>query len=346
MRWTLWLFPFAVLYDAITRLRNHLYNIGSKPSFSFEANVIAVGNLSVGGTGKSPMVNYLIDHFLNKKMKIATLSRGYGRKTKGFLMATEADNAKTIGDEPAMYLKRYQKEIAVSVCENRALAIPQILATAPDNDVILLDDAFQHRSVVPSFSILLTTYQSPFYNDLVLPAGRLREARKGSGRADAIVVTKCPPSLQSETVSTMERQISKYAHDVPVFFTSIAYGGLVPLSIDHTSQKVKRVLAVAGIAHDASFFEYLRSEFDWVETRSFRDHKEYSKDEITQLDELAKELEAAIVLTEKDATKWRPFLEFIHSSVYYLPIETSFLDKESEFLALVDSSIEKYNRDY
>jgi tetraacyldisaccharide 4'-kinase len=346
MRWTLWLFPFAVLYDAITRLRNHLYNIGSKPSFSFEANVIAVGNLSVGGTGKTPMVNYLIDHFLNKKMKIATLSRGYGRKTRGFIMATAADNAKTIGDEPAMYLKRYQKEILVSVCEDRALAIPQILATAPDNDVILLDDAFQHRAVVPSFSLLLTTFQSPFYNDHVLPAGRLREARKGSGRADAIVVTKCPSSLQSETLRRMEQQISQYAHDVPVFFASIAYGSLVPLSIKHTSKKLKRVLAVAGIAHDASFFEYIRSKYDCVETRSYRDHKVYSKDEIIQLDELARKNKAAILLTEKDATKWRPYLENIHSSVYYLPIETSFLDKESEFLDLIDSSIEKYNRDY
>ena len=185
------LFPFSWLYYLITQIRNRLYDRGLKPSVKFELPVICVGNLTVGGTGKTPMIEHLI-RLLQNRFKVATLSRGYGRATKGIRIAGPSENASTIGDEPFQFYTKFGKRITVAVGEERALAIPTILQECSDTQIILLDDGFQHRKVSPGFSILLTDYHRPFYNDFLLPSGRLRESRWGAERADVIVVTKCP----------------------------------------------------------------------------------------------------------------------------------------------------------
>lgn len=211
------LFPFSALYDAATRLRNHLYDIGTKPVIHFETITVSVGNLAVGGTGKSPMVEYLV-RLLKGQYKVATLSRGYGRKTKGFILASEQSTAASIGDEPMQFYRKFGAEVAVAVGEERAIAIPEILFHHSDTEVIILDDAFQHRKVGRDLNILLTAYHSPFFKDHVLPAGRLREARKGAHRADIVVVTKCPPTLDEKDKTSFSQAIREYAQpDVPIF---------------------------------------------------------------------------------------------------------------------------------
>ncbi|MBK5280267.1 MAG: tetraacyldisaccharide 4'-kinase, partial [Bacteroidia bacterium] len=173
------LFPFTLLYDGITRFRNHLYNIGYSHSFRFEIPVIGVGNLNVGGSGKTPMIEYLVRLFMANR-QIAILSRGYGRVTRGLRFAKESETARTFGDEPLQFFRSFQGKVNVVVCEDRAFAIPNILQEHPQTDLILLDDSFQHRSVNPQLNILLTEYAAPFYQDFLMPFGKLREARIGS----------------------------------------------------------------------------------------------------------------------------------------------------------------------
>ena len=347
MRWSLCLFPFAMVYDTLTRWRNHLYDRGIRPSVSFEANVIAVGNLSAGGTGKTPLVNRLVDHFLIQKRTIAVLSRGYGRRTRGYRLADKADGPDEIGDEPALMMARYGSKISVAVCEERVIAIPRILSIQPDNEVIILDDAFQHRTIVPSFSIMLTTYQAPFYQDHLMPVGRLREARRGAMRADAILVTGCPDSVAAGDMTDMRQNIERYAPGVPVFFTNVHYEGRIALTEVGPDPKVsQRVLAIAGVARPDDFFDYLTDHHEVVGIRRYRDHKYYDWRLIHKLDEEARRLGSCIVLTEKDAVKWRPYRQKIRSTVYYQPIRMGFVQGEDEFLDLVDSSIEKYQREY
>jgi tetraacyldisaccharide 4'-kinase len=194
------------VYDGITALRNTLYDRSYKPSTRFALPVISVGNLAVGGTGKTPMVEYLI-RLLAPEFQLATLSRGYGRKTKGFRIAGAADTAATLGDEPYQLYKKFSPQVEVTVGEERAYAIPMILQERETIQAIILDDAFQHRSVTPGFSILLTEYGNPFFNDYVLPVGRLREAKSGADRADMVVVTKCPPHTSEDEMMAFENHI-------------------------------------------------------------------------------------------------------------------------------------------
>lgn len=201
--------PFSILYKWGMQLRNHLYDIEHKAVFRFDTKVISVGNLSMGGTGKTPFVEYILRYLIDKgySNKVATLSRGYGRKSKGFRIATDEDSPKTIGDEPFQMYQKFKNEAVISVGEDRVLAIPSLLYEHPDNEIIVLDDAFQHRSVKPNFSVLLTDYNTLFYNDYVLPSGTLRESRKGAKRADVVVVTKCPVKLGKAEQEIIKQRI-------------------------------------------------------------------------------------------------------------------------------------------
>jgi len=348
------LFPFSVIYDLITGFRNHLYNINYKRSFEFEANVICVGNLAVGGTGKSPMIIYLIKHLLAKNKKIATLSRGYGRKTKGFLIAGQPDTgqpdtgqpdmSQLIGDEPAMFYRQFKEKIVVSVCEDRAFAIPQILYEQPDNDVILMDDGFQHRAVNPSLSIILTTWDNPFYRDLVLPAGRLRESRKNLKRADIVVHTKCPNSLSEEDKATVKKKIWLYNPDIPVFFTGLKYGKPYPLIENSNELKNDKIIAFSGIANDGNFQNQLRNEYDLIDYYSFSDHHSYKKSDILPILDSAKKHDAFIITTEKDAVKIEQLDDLDKDLFYVLPVKVDFLDDEEQFLDLINGSLKEYDR--
>src|SRR5688572_7356414 len=240
------LLPFAMLYDLVMDIRNRLYDMKMWPSTSFDIPVISVGNLAVGGTGKTPMTEYLI-RLLSPQHKIATLSRGYGRKTKGFRIAGGHDSAATIGDEPYQMYKKFSPTIGVTVGEERVLAIPTILQELPETEIVLLDDAYQHRKVVPGFSVLLTEHGRPFFDDHIMPYGRLREGPEGAIRADVIVVTKCPSHMEEEEMMNFEHSIRKYSLN-PIFFSKIRYGE--PVSFGDASKKISsKVILLTGIAN-------------------------------------------------------------------------------------------------
>jgi len=336
------LFPFAVLYDLITRIRNYAYDRALKPAVRFDVPVISIGNLAVGGTGKTPMTEHLIRTFQPREI-VATLSRGYGRKTKGFRLATAQDNAETIGDEPYQLFLKFGSTVTVAVGEDRAFAIPNILQEKEEAPtVILLDDAFQHRRVVPRFSILLTDFKKPFYDDYVLPAGRLRESARGARRADAIVITKCPTDLSEETMIEMEHQIRRYA-DKPVFFTKIHYGDVLPFAGGVGKTIGPDIILITGIANAAPLKQYIQQQYQLIEHLDRPDHHAYNQSDFEELANLVeKHPRASVVTTEKDMVKlkspsfsrWSNELPF-----FYLPIETEFIKNGEDFDAMVLNAI-------
>lgn len=334
--WQFLLFPFALLYDLVTRIRNYAFDTQVRKSFRFHTNVIAVGNLSVGGTGKTPMIDYLIDYFLNKEMNIATLSRGYGRRTSGFRLAEEKETPKTLGDEPYMYFFKHGERIRVAVGEERDLAIPELLWHEPDTQVILLDDAFQHREVLPSLNILLTTYHKPFYKDYLLPSGLLREARKGAERAEIILVTKCPSLLTGADQVKVKEEIKKYSK-AKVFFTTVEYGAPKPF-FENGIPLREQVVGISGIADPMLFNKYVSTSFKCKLIHNYKDHYHYSKRDVKDIINELGEGES-LITTEKDMVKLRSFEQLQDFSCFYIPIKVKFLKEETLFLSMIDSSL-------
>ncbi len=312
------LFPFSVLYHGVTSLRNWLYEKDYLKSVSFEKPVICVGNLSVGGTGKSPMIEFLIS-LLRDDHKIAVLSRGYKRKTKGFQLVDIHSSAEEVGDEPLQFKRKFP-DVIVAVDANRKQGIAKL---ENEVDVILLDDAFQHRSVKPSFSILLTTYADIYIHDYVLPAGNLRESRVGADRADVIIVTKCPEKIPYAEQQEIQYKLKLKPHQ-RVYFSTISYASIIQgkEDIKHLDYLTdKKFTLVTGIANPKPLEGYLKEcgfGFDHI---SFSDHHHFTNSEIQMLDE--KEL---ILTTEKDFMRLKDRLKNV--SVYYMPIHTTILNKE------------------
>ncbi|HEY9487126.1 MAG TPA: tetraacyldisaccharide 4'-kinase, partial [Chryseosolibacter sp.] len=334
------LYPFSVIYDAITSILNRLYDTGARPSAKFDLPVIGVGNLSVGGTGKTPMIEYLIRLFADR-YKVATLSRGYGRRTSGGRIAGEHDNAGTVGDEPYQFYRKFKDKVVVAVGEERVFAIPHILHQHPEVQIILLDDAFQHRRVQPSFQILLTDFNNLFVNDLLLPAGRLRESKRGAARADVIVVTKCPPNITDDRMLEIESAIRKYSKKA-VFFSKICYGNILPAS-GVSPYKPENVILVSGIANHFPLEEYVRQNYQLVKHFAFADHHAYSKKDLQMICEAAAKAGAVVVTTEKDLVKM-DLAVFRNSSItlQYLPIEIEFLKNGKEFDEMVLNVVRSY----
>jgi tetraacyldisaccharide 4'-kinase len=325
------LFPFSIIYDLITRTRNHLYNIGSKPSFRFELPVISVGNLNIGGSGKTPMTEYLV-RLLSPDYKLATLSRGYGRRSKGFRIAGATDNATTIGDEPYQMYRKFNPGVVVAVGEERAIAIPNILQEHDDIDAILLDDAFQHRTVNPHFSILLTEYARPFTRDYVMPAGNLRESRKGASRADVIVVTKCPGA--NTDMESLTADIRRYTGNKPVFFSQLKYGNLIPFG--NLPAPTAKIILVTGIARPVLLSDYLKTRFEIVTHLEFGDHHVFTQSEMNDIHSQIHQLPgASIVTTEKDMVRLQSFPSVAAHPWFYIPVGMEFLKNGSEFDALI-----------
>lgn len=337
---TPFLFPIAVIYHAVTSVRNRLYDTGRRPSVMFQIPVIGVGNLSVGGTGKTPMIEYLVRLFWTDH-KVATLSRGYRRKTKGIRIVSHGDNASTVGDEPFQFFTKFSKKIVVAVGEERAYAIPHILHEHPEVNVILLDDAFQHRSVRPCFQILLTDYNHLFVKDYVLPAGRLREGRAGAARADVIVVTKCPPNISDDKMIEISSSIRKYTQKA-VFFTSISYGSIQPVS--HGSPyRPEKIVLVSGIADPSPLDQYIRNNHNLVRHFTFPDHHTYTPADIDSICNAAQKNNAVVVTTEKDLVKLD--LEVFRRSavpLFFLPIEIEFLKNGKEFDEMLLNAVRSY----
>lgn len=334
------LFPFAVLYDGITRLRNRLYDTGNRPSVEFDLPVICVGNLNVGGSGKTPMTEYLV-RLLGADRKVAILSRGYGRKTRGFRLAGTEDTASTLGDEPFQYFRKFGSKVTVAVGEQRALAIPEILHHHPDTNVVLLDDAYQHRAVRPQFSILLTEYSRPFFSDYVLPMGTLREARRGARRADVVVVTKCPPAISIGEREDFIRQIRPYASRQQVFFSTISYDEPVPV-VSQPWNAALPVVLVSGIAQSSILEASARSSFHVLHHFDFADHHAYTKEDIDRVNSYCSSLNqpVCVLTTEKDMVKLLPFGDNLLQGWFYWPIATVFVENGAEFDTMVRKAIQ------
>lgn len=335
------LYSFSVLYDGATRLRNHLYELEIKKSVRFEPVVLNVGNLAVGGTGKTPMIEYLI-RLLQERYRLAVLSRGYGRRSRGFRLAGPDDTAATLGDEPYQLYRNWKKEVVVAVGEERALAIPQILYEHPEVEVILLDDAYQHRAVQADLDILLTTWQRPFFHDRVLPAGCLRESRKGAARAGAIVVTKCPASPLQKEVIRYQQEIVRYAGpDTPVCFSSLAYDK--PYGLFQKEQKEpEAVVLVSGLAGAGLLEAEAVGRYKLLKHFNFPDHHHYTAKEAAEFVACAKQHAGAILTSEKDAVKWLdPTIAVVLQEVpvYVLPVRHRFIGGETAFDSLILKTI-------
>lgn len=334
----------AALYGGVMRFRNHLYDIGSKPEIHFELPVIGVGNLTVGGTGKTPMTEYLIRLLMNEK-KVAVLSRGYGRKTKGFLLADTTATADTLGDEPMQYFSKFGDAVAVAVGEDRTAAIPEILFARPETEVIILDDAYQHRKIGRTVNLLLTDFQRPFYADFVMPRGRLREARAGAVRADAVVVTKCPETLTEADKRQIRTNILRYAKpETPVFFASVEYEppkvfwGNEPNLADG-----EKVILVSGIARHQTWENAMRERFYAVEAFRYPDHYRYKGDDAAKLATACLKHGAALLCTEKDMVKLKNLFTKYRFDIpaFFQPIRTKFLADEPIFQQLIFSALNK-----
>ena len=335
--WQVLLFPFALLLDLITRIRNRLFDKEIIKPVQFETNVIGIGNLSVGGTGKSPMVAYLCEWMIGQSIPTSTLSRGYKRKTKGFRIVTDDETALTVGDEPFMFYQRYKDKVNVVVGEERMYAIPELLYNFPETQVILMDDAFQHRTVKPSLNIMITTFQRPFYNDYLMPSGFLRESRSGASRADIIVISKCQSHLSEADQRAICDQVAAYS-DAKVFFTGIEYGKPVSL-FDESKSINNQVIAISGIANADIFHTYVDSNYKVKIHHQYGDHHSYSKLDIKGIMAELNE-QTSLITTEKDAVKMRLFPELKDYSCYYLPIKIRFLKDETLFQSMIRESIE------
>ncbi len=337
------LYPFALLYGAIVWLRNRMYDAKFFSSIEFSVPVITVGNLSTGGTGKTPHVEYLI-RLLQYQYKVATMSRGYKRHTQGFLLADADTNALRIGDEPMQYHIKYP-ELVVSVAEERMIGIPMLLQRRPDIDVVLLDDAYQHRSVKAGMTILITDFSKPFFTDHVLPFGNLRESRSAYKRANVILVSKCPLNITAEEAKAIEDKISPLPYQ-QVFFTGIQYA--TPYNLvtkDPISLSGKHIILVCGIARPEPLVAFLKNNAADVHALSYQDHHYFVSSDLEEMKATHDNwnvTDKIIVTTEKDAA--RLYLHFNklkdwEITIAVLPIAvTILLNKGEEF----DAAIMKY----
>jgi tetraacyldisaccharide 4'-kinase len=339
MHWYNWfLFPFSILFDLITRSRNWFFDKGFFKVTRAHIPSILVGNLRVGGTGKTPMVEYLI-RILDQEFKIGTLSRGYGRASKGFKIADEHANPSIIGDEPFQIYSKFGDKISVFVGENRVAAFREITKTGKVPEIVILDDAFQHRAIKADLNILLTTYYEPFFDDYLLPAGRLRESRKGANRADLVVVTKCPDQVSEGMKNEFIDRVRYYSGDkIPVLFSKINYGQPYAIGRKVDFSSIDAVILVSGLANDALFVNYARLNFHVVEILSFSDHHAYLESDFAKLKNVklaVPEREIGLLTTEKDAEKLKSKLEqgFLQEiPIFALPILVEFSTEDEKIL--------------
>jgi len=327
------LFPVVPFYYLITWLRNRLYDLGIKKSKSYNFPVVCVGNLSVGGTGKTPMIEFLI-RLLKDDFRVATLSRGYKRKTEGFLLGDKQASAETIGDEPFQFYNKFKANVLVAVDADRQNGIAQLKNLEPAPHVILLDDAYQHRKVNAGLNILLTTYHNPYYNDWVLPTGDLREPRTGAQRAQIIVVTKCSENLTENDRKRVLKRISPNENQ-QVFFSSIVYSNqLISENKAIDVDSLKDFTLVTGIANPKSLVDFLKAKHLEFEHLNYKDHHDFSQDDINVLSS-----KDVIVTTEKDFMRLKDH-EALKGKLFYLPITVSF-DDDHKLSTLVKAHIDR-----
>lgn len=354
--WPAWLLlPFSWLYAAVLAVRNGLYDHGWKRSAPGWVPLLGVGNLRVGGTGKTPHVAWLVEELLRQGQRPAILSRGYGRQTKGPRLATPADSAATVGDEPWQYFGEFAGQgVPVAVAENRQLGLDLLRQHHPGLTCVVLDDAYQHRRVQPTLNILLTELARPFYHDFVLPAGRLRETRAGAARADVVILTKCPPGLSAAAQAAAEAQVRRYVRaGVPVLFSAYTYGDPAPLAAGlglagppGVQPAPGPALLLTGIAQPGPLREYLQSQgYSIQHHAALPDHHPFQP---ADLQALYRHWQPGwpVFTTEKDATRLRgagdlglrslwpgPVLAMAEHT-YTIPVRVALLDDGAARLAM------------
>lgn len=325
------LFPFSFLYFLVTAIRNGMYTMGLLPSKKFDLAVISVGNLSTGGTGKTPHIVYLLN-LLQEKGLVATLSRGYGRKTRGYKVANYSSLAEDLGDEPMLFFHRFKNKIIVAVCENRVKGILNLIEDF-NPQMILLDDAYQHRKIQPSFSILLTEFHQLYKDDWILPMGNLREAAFGAKRADIIVVTKCPEELRADEKEKLIEKMKPKANQ-KVFFSTIIYSQVligIHREIPIKEAQELNVLLVTGIAKSNKFEAFVEVNFQSNTHLEYKDHHNFTMNDILTIEKAYKKLaEPKIILTtEKDFMRLKEENALL-AYLFYCPINIRF-DESSVF---------------
>lgn len=349
-----WLLPFSWIYGLVVWFRNQLFDIGILKSKDYKIPVIAVGNITVGGAGKTPHVEYLI-RLLKDKVKVAVLSRGYKRKSKGFVLADMNSTVEEIGDEPYQMKKKFP-DIDVAVDKNRQEGIELLTnnTTAKDIDVIILDDAYQHRYVKPGINILLVDYHRLLLYDKLLPAGRLREPKESTVRADMVIITKCPTELKPMDYRVITRAMNLYPYQT-LLFSTLKYGKLIPVysgdeqTLDSLNKEVN-VLLLTGIASPKQMVIDLKPYAKEIVPLTFSDHHQFSHKDIVKINEKYSSMPSPkiIVTTEKDMTRLinkDGFSEEVKQNMFMLPIEIEIqLGQEEIFNQKIISYVQKNSR--
>ncbi len=335
------LYPLTWLYGIGVFMRNRMYDLNLLKSKEFDVPVISIGNITVGGTGKTPHVEYLVD-LLSKKFKVATLSRGYKRQTLGFKYVETTSHAVEVGDEP-LQIKTKFPDVVVSVCENRVVGTERLLNISNKiiPDVVLLDDAFQHRRILPGINILLIDYNRPIKKDTLLPVGRLREGVAEMSRANVIIITKCPNEITPITRRILMKDVGLKPYQ-KLFFTTLNYQKLQPvftakkLDSSFYKEKTHSFLVVTGIASPKPVHNYLKQYSEKTEILTFPDHHNYTTEDIlliTQKFEAINSVRKVMITTEKDAMRLKDIeglTDEFKAALYYLPIKVKFLDDEGK----------------
>lgn len=347
-----WLRPLSCIYRLVVNTRNMMFEMGILKSRAFDVPVIAVGNITVGGTGKTPHIEYLV-RALKGKYNVAVLSRGYKRKSKGFIVADENSTALEIGDEPFQIKKKFPN-ITVAVDKDRCHGIDMLEERDEKMDVVLLDDAYQHRYVKPGINILLVDYHRLIIYDDLLPVGRLREPVNGKNRADIVIVTKCPKDLKPMDFRVLYKAMDLYPYQ-QLFFTTLHYDSMVPLFGNGQEEnldvlKDKNVLVVSGIASPEQIIHDLSPHCKHIEQLSYSDHHHFKKKDLIQISETFAAMEGpkCIVTTEKDASRLvnkEGMSDEMKANIYALPIKIQFMhNKEEEFNEYIINYVNKNSR--
>lgn len=349
------LYPLSRLYGLGVAVRNKLFEQGMLKQHEFNVPVVVVGNIAMGGTGKTPHVEYIVEALMDK-YNIGVLSRGYKRATKGFVLATPQSRPEDIGDESYQIYRKFGPEITVAVCEKRVDGINRMLEINPGINLILLDDAFQHRYVKPSVSIVLTEHNRPVFTDSLLPYGRLREPRGALNRADIVVVTKCPPDMKPMQYRIFEENFKLFPFQ-KLYFSRYNYGHLVPVfpeeagsipSLDSLAPGTP-LLVVTGVANPKPFARFLRRCKAKVKLKRFADHHNFSSSDMAEIEKEFNALpgeDKFIATTEKDAVRLFNNPYFPHalkSRIFYVPIKVDFIDRSNDMP--FEKCVEKTIRD-
>jgi tetraacyldisaccharide 4'-kinase len=349
--------PLSALYGLVTEIRNYLFDRNFFKSVKFPISVISIGNIAAGGTGKTPHTEFILN-VLNKSYKCAVLSRGYKRITTGFLEVNERCNFTEVGDEPLQIARKFSN-VNVAVAEKRAYGIKKILEKNPETNVVILDDAFQHRQVKPSLSILLTSYGKLFTTDYLLPAGFLRERRKNYKRADIIIVTKCPVNIGKDEINAIRMKINPFQNQ-RIFFSGYEYSDLIPVfnagnnkKIDFNDLKNRKYtgLILTGIASTKEFWDKTRKLCDDTVTLSFPDHHDFTRNDIRKIEQKFRNIKndaKIIITTEKDAIRLvdNKFLsQEIKQYIFYIQIFVKILDNNEDlFIKTITDHVGKNKR--